>query len=434
MTGAYNAHQEPPCLWLRARGSVLTKSSARSAPGAWVRCTAPATRGSGATSRSRSCPVDLARRSGSPPRGSSRKRGRRRALPPAHRRALRRRRARRRAVPRVGDCSRARRCADALHGGALPVGKAVEFGRPDREGPGRGPRPGHRPPRPQAGERVPHERRPREAAGLRHREAAAAPAPSDDNAPTDDRAATTERGRAWARWATWRPSRCAVCRATTGPTSSRSGACSTRCCRGTGRSGATRPPTRCRRSSRKTRGRSPTCASRSRRRCSRSWTGAWRSGRRDRFSSAHDLALALAAAATGSGAGEGRHGAERCPGSGGRDGRGAAGERLRSTGATADRAAANRDRFRHAHAGASCRWRAPECTCAAHGSRWGCSSWSAPSPPRRGSACSVASPLGAQRRASRYPPPAEGRANAGGICPGAAGREVPCPTIPSCSR
>ena len=60
--------------------------------------------------------------------------------------------------------------------------------------------------------------------------------------------AARSRASCSGRWATWRRSRCAARRPTGARTSSRSGRSSTRCCRGSARSAATRRRTRSRRS------------------------------------------------------------------------------------------------------------------------------------------------------------------------------------------
>ena len=60
---------------------------------------------------------------------------------------------------------------DRLRAGALPVRKAVDYAAADRERPGGRARQGHRPSRPEAGEPVRHQRRPRQDPRLRPREA-----------------------------------------------------------------------------------------------------------------------------------------------------------------------------------------------------------------------------------------------------------------------
>jgi len=59
---------------------------------------------------------------------------------------------------------------DALRGGALAIARPSRLGSRLRRASQR-PRPGHRPPRPEAIQRVPDARRPGEAAGLRDRQA-----------------------------------------------------------------------------------------------------------------------------------------------------------------------------------------------------------------------------------------------------------------------
>ena len=141
---------------------------------------------------------------------------------------------------RVSSCWRARRCGSGCEPGALPARKAVGLRGPDRARPGRGPREGDRPPRPEAREPVRDHGRAREDPRLRPGQAVQpATAMPDDPATRARRSSRPRPGRAssWAPSATCRPSRSGDSRPTIGPTSSPSARCSTRCSRAGGRSG-----------------------------------------------------------------------------------------------------------------------------------------------------------------------------------------------------
>ena len=102
----------------------------------------------------------------------------RRPAPPApstteHPRDLRRRRPRGRALRRLRAARRRDPARARSQAGALPLRKAIEYARADRARPGRRAREGHRPPRPQARERLRDPRRARQGPRLRPRQAAA---------------------------------------------------------------------------------------------------------------------------------------------------------------------------------------------------------------------------------------------------------------------
>ena len=133
-----------------------TRSSRRSAPAAWARSTARATRGSAATWRSRCCPTRFAddadalraiRAGGAGGRRALATRTSSRSSTSATHEGRR--------LPR----HRAARGRDAARPAAArarsPLRKAVEIARPGRRGPRRRAREGHRPPRPQAREHLP---------------------------------------------------------------------------------------------------------------------------------------------------------------------------------------------------------------------------------------------------------------------------------------
>ena len=124
----------------------------------------------------------------------------------------------------------------------------------DRRGARGGAREGHRPPGPEARERVPHQGGPRQDPGLRPGEAEDPRAARKANPSPRCRRPrrTPPRARSWAPWATWPPSRPAGCPPTRARTSSPSGSSSTRCSRASGPSQGTRPRTPSRRSSRRT--------------------------------------------------------------------------------------------------------------------------------------------------------------------------------------
>ena len=198
----------------------------------WARSTARATSGSGAKSRSRSCPAESlgGPRSAPPLRAGSE--GRRRPQPSQPPRGLRHRPARGRPLRRV----RAARGRDAARSAwrarpaSRPQGRRLRD--PDRARPGRGPREGDRPPRPQAREPLRHPGRPRQDPRLRPGQARGRR--STRTLVDEDGATGFHRDRAGASWApsaTCRPSRSGACRPTIGPTSSPSARSSTRCSR-----------------------------------------------------------------------------------------------------------------------------------------------------------------------------------------------------------
>ena len=134
-----------------------------------------------------------------------------------------------------------------LSAGALPVRKAIEYADPDRAGTRRGAREGDRAPGPEAGEPVPDEGRAGQDPGLRSGEAeererrGAADRPEDDLGHGAGRRARNHGLHGAGAGARESPR-------TGARISSRSARSSTRCSRGSGRSGATRRPTRSRRS------------------------------------------------------------------------------------------------------------------------------------------------------------------------------------------
>ena len=222
-----------------ARGSVRTRSSRRSARAGWARSTRRATRGSTATSRSRSCPPDIVRVAGSAPALRARGEDDLAALASAHLRALRRRRRDRRdRATSSWSCSRARRSRERLAKGALPLEQTLRYG--DRRSPTRSTR--------------------RTAQGIVHRDLkpanvmltkagvklldfglAKAVAPSTGGRPaaTDAAARRSPRAaRSPARCSTWRRSSSTAGRPTRAATSSRSAPCSTRWRRDAARSRA----------------------------------------------------------------------------------------------------------------------------------------------------------------------------------------------------
>ena len=108
--------------------------------------------------------------------------GRRHPQPPEHRRRLRHRAARRLALHRLGAA--AGRDAARPHGhGRARHAQGGRVRRPDRARPRGRAREGHRPPRPQAREPVPHQGRARQDPRLRDREARAGP--GEETAGTD---------------------------------------------------------------------------------------------------------------------------------------------------------------------------------------------------------------------------------------------------------
>ena len=110
---------------------------------------------------------------------------------------------------------------------------------PDRPRPRRRSRQGDRPPRPQARQRLHHERRPGQDPRLRPRQADAPDAARPGRRPAHRHQGRRNRAWCWGRWASCRPSRSGARRWTPARTSSPSGRCSTRCSRARERSGAT---------------------------------------------------------------------------------------------------------------------------------------------------------------------------------------------------
>ncbi len=138
----------------------------------------------------------------------------------------------------------------ALAGGALSARRAIDYATQIAQRPRRGAREGHRPPGPEARERLRHEGRPRQDPRLRPGEADAPEATLRRTPPVcRPRRRAPSPASSWERSATCRPSRCAASPPTRAATSSPSARSSTRCCRGGARSAGTPPPTRCRRSS-----------------------------------------------------------------------------------------------------------------------------------------------------------------------------------------
>ena len=126
--------------------------------------------------------------------------------------------------------------APRLGSPARPQGGGVR--RADGAGPRGRARQGHRPPRPEAGERLRHPGGAAEGARLRPREARRGGGRRQRDELPDRRARRRSPARSWERQATCRPSRCAASPRTRAPTSSRSEPCSTRCCRAGGPSRA----------------------------------------------------------------------------------------------------------------------------------------------------------------------------------------------------
>ena len=110
------------------------------------------------------------RRGPPPPLRAGGPRGRR-AQSSEHPRGLRHRQPRRRRPTSSRSCSRARRCARRIGTAPLPRRKAIDYAVQIASGPRRRARQGHRPPRPQARERVRHARRAGEDPRLRPRQA-----------------------------------------------------------------------------------------------------------------------------------------------------------------------------------------------------------------------------------------------------------------------
>ena len=196
----------------RAHAWAPTRSSPSSAQGAWARCTARATPGS-------------ARGRGQGPA--------RRRSPPTRTRCARFEReaqavaalshpnilaihdfgdARRRRRTSSWSCSRARRCASALADGPLAASARPSTTRcRSRSGLAAAHEQGHRPPRPQARERLRDARRARQDPRLRPGQAALDDAPrAGTRAPTATGIDTDARASSWARSATCRPSRSAA--------------------------------------------------------------------------------------------------------------------------------------------------------------------------------------------------------------------------------
>ena len=168
--------------------------------------------------------------------------GRRRAVAPEHPRDFRLRPPMAASPTRSRSCSRARPSARASTRRRCPSRKAVDIGHPDRARARGRPRQGHRPPRLEAREPVPHRAtgRSRSSTSVWRRAAAAGRGRRDRNRRPRDRS----RRPCSARSATWRPSRSAGRRSTGALTCSRSAPCCTRCSPAGGPSIATRRPRR----------------------------------------------------------------------------------------------------------------------------------------------------------------------------------------------
>ena len=201
-----------------------------SAPAAWARCIARATRGSAATSRSRCC---RARFTTDPERLARFEREARAAggaQSSAHRRDLRRRGGRRRRRPRAG-AGRGRDAGRAARARAAAARRGARDRPPDRRRARGRARAGHHPPRSEAREHQDHARRAWSrcsTSGWRRSAPPVADGGAARRATRDASAARAGRhprhGRLHEPGAGARASR-----STSGPTSGPSAACSTRC-------------------------------------------------------------------------------------------------------------------------------------------------------------------------------------------------------------